>query len=107
MAYITLDEAKAHLRVDFDDDNDYITSLIDVVENIIAIEIGEDLVDLEELDEHGEPNGILPKRLIQGMLLLLAHFYLIREPIIIGTSVNKVPLGFEYLIAPFKNYTIG
>jgi len=100
MAYITLDEAKAHLNEDRDINDDYITNLIDVIENTVAIEIGEDLSELE--DEEGN----LPKRLYQGMLLLLAHFYLIREPVIIGTSATNVPLGFEYLIAPFKNPTI-
>jgi len=106
MAYITLDTAKAHLRVDRDDDDDYIGGLIDMVENCVAIEIGEDLVDLEEVDEHGEPNGILPKRLIQAMFLLLEDFYDNRGSILIGVSATIRPLGFEFLISPFRNRTI-
>jgi hypothetical protein len=100
MAYIQVNDAKDHLHVDFDDDDLYIFSLIEMVENVVAIEIGEDLADLED------ENGNLPKRLKHAMLLLLAHYYLIREPVVLGIAASKVPLGFEYLLAPFKNYTV-
>ena len=39
MAYITLEQAKDHLRVDFDDDDIYIETLIDVCETAILNEI--------------------------------------------------------------------
>lgn len=39
MAYVTLEEAKDHIRVDFDDDDMYILSLIDVAETAILNEI--------------------------------------------------------------------
>ena len=37
--YITLDEAKSHLHVDYDDDDVYITGLIDLVEELVLTEI--------------------------------------------------------------------
>jgi len=37
--YLTLEEAKAHLRVDFTDDDIYIQSLCDLVEEVVAVEI--------------------------------------------------------------------
>lgn len=37
--YITLDEAKAHLRVNFDEDDTYIGSLCELVEEIVLNEI--------------------------------------------------------------------
>jgi hypothetical protein len=39
MAYITLEQAKDHLRVDFDDDDIYILALIDVCEAAVLNEI--------------------------------------------------------------------
>jgi hypothetical protein len=40
------------------------------------------------------------------MLLILGHFYANRESIIIGVGANEIPMGFRYLITPYKNYTI-
>jgi hypothetical protein len=39
MAYVTLEEAKDHCRVDFDDDDVYILSLIDVAETAVLNEV--------------------------------------------------------------------
>ena len=98
MAYLDIYRVKDHLRVD--DDDPYIYDLIDMIEGIVSVEIGEDLADLENA------GGLLPPRLMQAMLLLVGHYYLIREPVVMGVAASKVPLGFEYLIAPYKNYTV-
>ena len=95
-----MDEAWGHLNVDEEVDTGLIADLISMVEDCVAIEIGEDLADLEDA------NGRLPPRLRHSMLLLLGHFYNNREAIVIGVSVTKLLLGYEYLLAPFKNYTI-
>lgn len=103
MGYLKSEDVLNHLRFDDEDDADelsYISNLKDMVESIIEIEIGEPLADLED------EGGNLPGRLYQAMLLLVGHFYLIREPVVLGVTVTKVPLGFEYLLAPFRNYTV-
>jgi hypothetical protein len=172
MAYITLDEAKTHLRVDFDDDDTYIEHLIDVVEELVLTELtgtfmGEGTVDTnatinlsgtssnfsdfavgdtivvnyvtgkkkEErviasitdddtltttvaftLTETGLEwairtamplvGGILPKGLKHAMLLMVSHFYALREPALVGVGVTEIPMGFKYLIHPYKNFTV-
>lgn len=100
MKYLTLDLAKKHCNIDadFTDDDDYITGLCDMTESIIETEIGDNLEDLETHPDF--------KRLAQAMLLMVAHFYQVREPAIIGVNMTKVHYGIEYLIAPFKNWTI-
>ena len=98
--YITLQEAKDHLRVDFDVDDSYIVSLIDMVHSLVEMEIGDIFLDLEDT------NGNIPLPLKQAMLLMLGHFYAVREPIMIGAAVNEIPYGYKYLIAGYKNYTI-
>lgn len=96
--YVTLEEAKDHIRVDFDDDDIYIESLIEVSEAAIANEINEDFADILE-------GGELPKPLKQAILLLIGQLYNQREPVLIGSSVVKIPYTLEMLIAPYKNWT--
>ena len=95
--YITLEEAKTHLRVDFSDDDTYIQDLCNLVEEVVATEIGQ---LLDEFDDG------LPLGLTHAMMLILAHLYMVREPVVIGVSVNKLPYSYQYLLEPYKNYTI-
>jgi len=166
--YINLADAKTHLRVDFSDDDTYIQSLCDLVEEVVLNEIkgsmpGEGTVttdgtvalvgnesnfldylvgdtitvsgetvrtiatitddthltvtlafsttdsDLTYIMHEGLPltgGTTLPLALKHAMLLMVGHFYLIREPVIVGVNTGKVPYAFDFLIAPFKNYTI-
>ena len=99
MNYITLDEAKAHCRVDITDDDSYLTDLIAVCEQTIANEIGETTID------EVASGGVIPSPLKQAILLMIGHFYNMREPVITGTPV-KVPYTLEFLIAPYKNWTV-
>jgi hypothetical protein len=165
--YTTLTEAKAHLRVDFTDDDTYIAALQEMVEQLVLNEIqgtaigegavqtagttaligtetnfgdfsvgdfitvdGETIRTIATItdDEHltvtvafatsetgltytvksSMPlvGGVLPLPLKQAMLLMIGHFYMVREPIIIGVNATKIPYAFQFLIAPFKNYTL-
>ena len=165
--YITRVEAKAHLRVDFTDDDTYIDSLIALVESLVLVEIqgsvpGEGTVSTvgttaltgietnfadyavgDTITVTGETTriiatitndtsltvtsafantassltyimhagmplsaGTLPLMLHHAMLLMIGHFYMIREPVTIGVTVTEIPFAFKYLIAPYKNYTI-
>jgi hypothetical protein len=54
----------------------------------------------------GIPSPI-PVGLKHAMMLMAGHFYNNRESTIIGVGVNKIPYGFEYLVNPYKNWTIG
>jgi len=161
--YITLAEAKTHCRVDFTDDDTYIQSLCDLVEELVLTEIqgtktGEgtvttngtvnlvglstaftdytagDTIKIENEtvrivasitdDTHltstvafttsaselgytvypGLPSP-LPKGLKQAMLLLVGHYYMIREPVLIGVGITEIPFAYKYLIGPWKNWT--
>jgi hypothetical protein len=96
--YVTLEQAKDHLRVDIADDDFYITDLIAVSEQSIENEIGSTLVS-------NLSGGVLPKPLYQAILLLIGHLYATREPVMVGVSVVKCPFTLEYLIYPYKTWT--
>lgn len=165
--YTTLVEAKAHLRVDFTDDDTYIAGLQDMVEQMVLAEIsgtytGEgsvttagavalvgaetnftdfavgDVIKVEGETERtinaittdtaltvsvafttsvadlawevktGLPlvGGVLPLGLKQAMLLLIGNFYMLREPVTVGTAALEIPFGYKMLIAPYKNWTV-
>ena len=102
MGYITLNEAKAHLNVDANmtEDDNYITSLLDLVEIVVENHIHDTLTNLEDI------NNNIPKPLIHAMKVLIAHFYENREPVLIGASVITMPYTLEYLLDPYVNRTI-
>lgn len=165
--YITLAECKTHLRVDYTDDDTYIQSLADMVEELVKTEIsgtfiGEGTVstvgttaltgyesnfsdysvgDLIYVDGEtvrtiatitddealavgvafsntasdltyyvitGLPlvGGTLPLALRHAMLLMVSHFYALREPVMVGVGVTEIPLGFKFLIHAYKNFTV-
>ena len=100
MAYVTLEQAKDHLRIDFNDDDFYITDLIAVSEIAVENEIGTSL----SLNLTG---GKLAKPLYQCVLLMVGNLYAIREPVMVGVSVVEVPLTYKYLLMPYKSWTVG
>jgi hypothetical protein len=98
MAYVTLEQAKDHLRVDIADDDFYILELIAVSEAAVENEIGTTLVS-------NLVGGVLPKPLYQAILLMVGHLYATREPVMVGVSVVKCPFTLEYLLYPYKTWT--
>ncbi|OAV70059.1 hypothetical protein Barb6XT_00095 [Bacteroidales bacterium Barb6XT] len=99
MAYITLQQAKAHLLVDesFGDDDQYITDLIDVAELVTERSICHPLKDYA--DEYCN----LQKGLYQAILLLIGNFYSNREPVAFATA-RDVPKSFDFLIDLWRDW---
>jgi hypothetical protein len=97
MAYITLEQAKDHLRVDFEDDDIYIGDLIGVAEQSVENEIGTTLAS-------NLVGGVLPKPLYQAVLYMVGQFYAVREPVNIGAGAVKLPYTMEYLVAFYKTW---
>jgi len=96
--YITLDEMKKHLNIDFTDDDEYVTSLIEVAQCSIEKTIQHPLKDCEISD------GVLNPALVHAMKLLAGNLYANREPVAYGVP-QAVPYTMQYLIQPFIQYT--
>lgn len=97
--FLSVEKCKKHLNIDLDftEDDNYITSLIEVAENVVERHIGYKLIDKVEAND-----GCLPKGLEHAMLLLIGHFYNTREAVTFGSS-TELPLGYNYLLDLFTN----
>ncbi|MDQ0318772.1 hypothetical protein QO002_000910 [Pararhizobium capsulatum DSM 1112] len=91
---ISLDDAKAQLRVDFNDDDASIERYIAAAAAHLR-RIGVDV----DADPPSEDIDV-------AMLLLVGHFYGNREATTIGVSVEITPLGLDRLIAPHREHGI-
>lgn len=93
--YLTLDDAKQHLLVEFDDDDKYIEELIKAVECSLANDINRPLSEVENED------GTLPDALLHAMRIKLGKLYMARE----GVSFAKnyeLPFTFANLFIPYR-----
>ena len=97
--FLSVEKCKKHLNIDLDftEDDNYITSLIEVAENVVERHIGYKLIDKVEAND-----GCLPKGLEHAMLLLIGHFYNTREAVTFGSS-TELPLGYNYLLDLLTN----
>ncbi|MGV0820812.1 head-tail connector protein [Martelella sp. AMO21009] len=86
---VTLADAKAHCRVDFDDDDA-------VIERFIAA-AGAHLTSIG-VDMSADP---LPEPLDLAVLLLVGHFYANREATT-DEALRRIPFGVDRLIAPYR-----
>ena len=90
MTAITLDQAKAHLRVGTGDSDAYITDLLDAaIDHIGSIDV----------DTSVDP---LPAPVRQAALLLIGHWYENREAVTVGFRGKDLPMGVDRLLAPYR-----
>lgn len=96
MEYLTLSELKKQLVIDadFHDDDEYLTSLGDTAEAMVAKQLDKSLEDVV-----GENDGVLPPTLKHAMKLLVEYFYDNR-----GSGENQIPDAFFYICSMYRNY---
>lgn len=96
--YLSINDVKRHLLIDFNDDDLYIADLITVAEDAVRNDLNLDsLCEIEGID------GLLPASVIQAMLLLIGTLYANRESVTYGTP-HKVPHAYEYLLDLNRQY---
>jgi hypothetical protein len=98
--YLELSEVKAHLLVDSNDDDAYISQLMEVAERAVEVDLDIELTELVSRE------GSLPAPVKQAMMLLIGNLYANREPVAMGAAANKVPYTYDYLKGLFKNYPL-
>lgn len=53
-------------------------------------------------DDPDDYGANIPEDIINGLLLLTAHYYEMREPVVIGQTVNTIPATAEALLLPHR-----
>lgn len=92
---VTLAQAKAHCRVDFDDDDEYLTHLIKAARRWAEGFLGATLTDTEVGED-----------IQQGILLVIGHLYANREAVTVGQPATKVPMTAEALLWPGREVNL-
>lgn len=95
--YVTVEELKQHLNVDFDYDDAYIHSLIAPVQLVIEAYLNRPLSEFVE-------NGKIDKRIWHTIRIMVADYYANRESVTFATP-NSIPGHIALLIQPLKKYT--
>ena len=95
--YVTLDELKQHLNVDFDHDDIYISGLIEPIQ--LAIESY-----LNNPIETYVKDGKIDRRIWHAIRILVANYYANREDITFAAA-NVIPGHIALLLRPLKKYT--
>lgn len=95
--YVTLEELKQHLNVDFDTDDTYISALIEPVQLAIEAYLNTPL-------EGFVKDGKIDRRIWHAIRILAANYYANRESVTFATP-QVIPGHVELLLQPLKKYT--
>ncbi|MBP2445946.1 head-tail connector protein [Rhizobium leguminosarum] len=103
MAIVTLAEAKAHLRIDFNEDDSLIEGKIDAAQAHLETLLGFKLDDVKfpDTDDADFPDTV-PADLHQAVLLLLGHWYENREAT--GSNLFEVPMSVWDVVRERRSY---
>lgn len=91
--YVELEDIKRHLNVDFNEDDNLITSMIEAAEASVENSIGAPLADIAI-------DGELPVALKHVIRIMTANFYEYREGMTYG-KIQTVPFTLSHLLAPY------
>lgn len=100
LRFLTLDEVKGQVRVDFEDDDLLLSLYGKAAEDAVVRATRRTPEELEGLG-----GGSLPVELRLAMLLLTAHWYRLREAVA-GIEQSLVPMAYDFLVKPFVKLTI-
>ncbi len=93
---VTLAEAKTHVRI-FPEQTHFDSEIE------LAIAAAKDHLSSIDVDMDVEP---LPPALHHATLMLVAHFFMNKEAVVVDGSASVVPLGVSRLIAPYRKVSL-
>jgi len=109
MSFITLEEAKAHLRVDGSDEDTLIAAALNAAERYCVtylnrgVYVSQEALDAAIAAEEASANAmVILDDIRYAMLLVLGHLYANREDNVTGTIVSELKLGARNLLQPYR-----
>ncbi|TPW30329.1 phage gp6-like head-tail connector protein [Martelella alba] len=101
MSLVTLEQVKAHIAVEFDDDDTLLTGQIAAAQNLLERLLGFAI----DATYGGEGQDDVPPALEQAALMLVAHWYANREATVMGETPRYVPFGVREIVNEFRNWS--
>lgn len=98
MKYLTIDDIKAQLRLDYDEETKILDLYGNSAEETVLNVLNRSYMNL--VDEF----GVVPDPVIQATLLLVSHSYIHREPASMQ-NIYAVPYTFDLLLKPYIRLT--
>lgn len=92
--YVSVEEIKRHLNIDYEEDDLYLQDLIEAAEDAIERFIQQPLKDVEV-------DGKLPASLKHAVRLMVGGFYANREPVAFAAA-SEIPYNLHFLIIQFR-----
>lgn len=96
--YVTIEEIKQHLYIEFEADDAMLADMIQASEDIIQKYLNTTFDTL--LNE----NGTLPFPIKQAIKIMVGNLYANRESVSFNAYPSKIPYSYEYLLQPYKNF---
>ncbi len=106
MAVIDLDQLKAQLRVDDDDNDDVLEQKIAAAQGHLESELGFKM-DATTYPDAGDvvyPDTV-PPALREAVLQLAAHWYEHREGVLVGENAQVPPIGIDDVVRNYRNWS--
>ena len=96
--YVTIEEIKQHLYIDFEADDAMLADMIQASEEIIEKYLN------TTFDTFLNENGTLPFPIKQAIKIMVGNLYANRESVSFNAYPSKIPYSYEYLLQPYKNF---
>lgn len=96
--YVTIEEIKQHLYIDFEADDILLADMIQAAEEIIEKYLNTTYAELES--EYGS----IPFPIKQAIKIMVGNLYANKESVSFNAYPSKIPYSYEYLLQPYKNF---
>lgn len=93
--YVSVEDLKKHLNIDYEEDDGYLEQLSRAAENAVERFVQQPLKELEDED------GRIPESLMHAIRLLAGGFYANREPVAFAAA-SEIPFGLMFLLSQYR-----
>lgn len=97
MRYLLIEDIKAQLVIEHDEDDRLLERLGNVAERALEQHIKQPLENILQ-------GGQLPSDAYHAMLMHVATLYEYRQTDVLSAKPQPLPMGYDFLVTPYKTY---